>query len=342
MAASLQSFLTRLAAGENLSAAETQEAVGLIMEGAASPAQMGAFLMGLAQRGETAAELEGAARAMRKRVKHVDAPAGAIDTCGTGGDGTHTLNVSTAAGLVVAAAGVPVAKHGNRAQSSRAGSADVLEALGVRIDLPPEAVGRAIREVGFGFMMAPLHHEAMKHVAPVRRELGFRTLFNLLGPLANPAGVRRQLIGVFAPRWLEPMAEVLRALGAERAWLVHGDGLDEITTTGKTEVVALEDGTIRRFHINPATLGIPKATREELRGGDAAFNARAIEALFSGARGPYRDVVCLNAAAAFVIAGKARDLAQGLELAANTLDDGAAARTLKKLIEFTRAAGSGK
>ncbi len=334
-----QSFLGRLASGETLSAVEAEEAVDIIMEGAASPAQMGAFLMGLAERGETVAELEGAARAMRKRVTPVEAPADAIDTCGTGGDGAQTLNVSTAAGLIVAAAGVPVAKHGNRAQSSRAGSADVLEALGVRIDLSAEAVARSIREVGFGFMMAPLHHAAMRHVAPVRRELGFRTLFNLLGPLANPAGVRRQLIGVFAPRWLEPMAEVLRALGSERAWLVHGDGLDEITTTGETEIVALEEGKIRRFHISPESFGIPRAKREDLQGGDAAFNARAIEALFSGASGAYRDIVSLNAAAALVVAGKVRDLPQGLSLALAMLDSGAAARTLGKLIGFTRSAG---
>jgi anthranilate phosphoribosyltransferase len=339
MTTRFQIFLGRLAAGETLSAAEAEEAVGLIMEGAASPAQMGAFLMGLAERGETVAELEGAARAMRKRVTHVEAPADAIDTCGTGGDGTQTLNVSTAAGLIVAAAGVTVAKHGNRAQSSRAGSADVLEALGVRIDLSADAVARCIREVGFGFMMAPLHHAAMKHVAPVRRELGIRTLFNLLGPLANPAGVRRQLIGVFAPRWLEPMAEVLRALGSERAWLVHGDGLDEITTTGETEIVALEEGKIRRFRIAPESLGLPHAKREDLQGGDAAFNALAIEALFSGATGAYRDVVSVNAAAALVVAGKVRDLPQGLSLAMAMLDSGAAARTLGKLIGFTRSAG---
>jgi anthranilate phosphoribosyltransferase len=340
MTASFQRFLIQIAAGGALSAAEAEEAVGLIMEGAASPAQMGAFLMGLAQRGETTAELEGAARAMRKRMTRVEAPAQAFDTCGTGGDGAQTLNVSTAAGLLVAAAGVPVAKHGNRAQSSRAGSADVLEALGVRIDLAPDAVARAIREVGFGFMLAPLHHTAMKHVAPVRRELGFRTLFNILGPLANPAGVRRQLIGVFAPQWLEPMAEVLRRLGAERVWLVHGDGLDEITITGVTEVVALEDGAIRRFRIDPESLGLARAGREALRGGDAAFNAQAIEAIFSGARGAYRDVVALNAAAALVVAGKARDLADGLSLAFTALDSGAASRLLGKLIGFTRSAES--
>lgn len=338
MTTRFQSFLGRVALGESLSATEAEEAVGLIMEGAASPAQMGALLMGLAARGETVAEIEGAARAMRNRVTPVEAPADAIDTCGTGGDGTQTLNVSTAAGLIVAAAGVSVAKHGNRAQSSRAGSADVLEALGVRIDLSADAVARCILEVGFGFMMAPLHHAAMKYVAPVRRDLGIRTLFNLLGPLANPAGVRRQLIGVFAPRWLEPLAEVLRALGCERAWLVHGDGLDEITTTGETEVVVLEEGKIRRFRISPESLGLPRATREDLRGGNAAFNARAIEALFSGASGAYRDVVSLNAAAALVVAGKALDLTQGLSLTAATLDSGSAARTLGKLIGYTRSA----
>lgn len=339
MSERFQSYLIRLSAGKDLSAEEAEDAVGLMMEGAASPAQVGAFLMGLASRGESAAEIAGAARAMRRRMVPVEAPPEAIDTCGTGGDGAHTLNISTAAALVVAAAGVPVAKHGNRAQSSRAGSADVLEALGVRIDLSPDNVARSIREVGFGFMFAPLHHTAMKTVAPIRRELGIRTLFNLLGPLANPASVRRQLIGVFSPRWLEPLAEVLRALGTERSWLAHGGGSDEITTTGITEIVAIEGGTMRRFTIDPASLGLTRASPADLKGGDAAFNARAVEALFSGAGGAFRDVVALNAAAALVIAGKARDLAQGLALAFSTLDNGAPARLLGKLVRLTRELG---
>jgi anthranilate phosphoribosyltransferase len=339
MSVRFQSYLIRLASGKEISAEEAEDAVGLIMEGAASPAQVGAFLMGLASRGESAAEIAGAARAMRSRMARVEAPPGAIDTCGTGGDGAHTLNISTAAALVVAAAGVPVAKHGNRAQSSRAGSADVLEALGVRIDLSPEDVARSIREVGFGFMFAPLHHAAMKNVAAIRRELGLRTLFNLLGPLANPASVRHQLIGVFSPRWLEPLAEALRALGTERAWLAHGGGSDEISTAGTTEILAVESGTMRRFTVDPASLGLPLADPADLKGGDVAFNARAIEALLSGAGGAFRDVVALNAAAALVIAGKANDLAQGLVLAFSTLDSGAAARLLGKLVDFTRAAG---
>ena len=290
-------LLARVASGESLAVAEARDAFEIMMSGDATPAQVGGFLMGLRVRGETVDELVGGAQVLRERMVTVRAPANAIDTCGTGGDASGTFNVSTAAAIVVAACGVPVAKHGNRALSSRAGSADVLTALGVNIDADLPLVERAMRGVGIGFMMAPRHHGAMRHVAGARVELGTRTIFNLLGPLANPAGAKRQLMGVFAREWIEPLAHVLGQLGAERAWVVHGaDGLDELSTTGPSHVAELRDGTVRTFEVSPEQAGLARARRDDLRGGDATTNADALRALLDGVRGPYRDIVALNSA----------------------------------------------
>jgi anthranilate phosphoribosyltransferase len=338
--ADLHPLLAKLAEGGTLSEDECADVVGRMMDGAVTAAQTGAFLMALRARGETVEELTGAVRAMRARMAAVEAPEGAIDTCGTGGDGQHTLNISTAAAFVAAGAGAIVAKHGNRAQSSKSGSADVLETLGVRLDLPAAATARCIREVGIGFMFAPAHHGALRAVGPVRRELGFRTLFNLTGPLSNPARCKRQLIGVFSLRWLEPMAHTLKALGAEAAWVVHGaDNLDEISTTGPTDIATLEGGRVGRFTVVPSAFGFAPATIEDLRGGDAAQNATALRALLEGETGPYRDIVLLNAAAALVVAGRAGDLGEGLTEATAALDSGAAKGKLDQLIALTGALG---
>jgi anthranilate phosphoribosyltransferase len=280
--------------------------------------------------------------AMRERMVRVKAPADAIDTCGTGGDASGTYNVSTAAALVVAACGVPVAKHGNRALSSRAGSADVLAALGVDTDAEVAHVEQAIAEAGIGFMMAPRHHGAMRHVAGARIELGTRTIFNLLGPLANPASARRQLMGVFARDWVEPLAHVLGRLGSERAWVVHGaDGLDEISTTGPSQVAELRDGKVRCFEVTPEQAGLPTAKLEDLRGADAETNAQAIRALLTGATGPFRDIVLLNAAAALIVAGRADDLRAGVAQAADAIDCGAADAVLGRLVAITGGTGGG-
>ena len=298
--------------------------------------------MALRVRGETVDEITGGARAMRARALRIDAPDGAIDTCGTGGDGKGTFNISTAAALVVAGCGVPVAKHGNRALSSRSGSADLLAALGVNIDADMALVRAALWEAGIGFLMAPRHHGAMRHVAPTRMELGTRTLFNLLGPLANPAGARRQVIGVFDPKRARDMALVLRNLGSERAWIVHGsDGIDELTTTGPSTVVALEEGDIRGFAVAPEDAGLPRAAPADLAGGDAAHNAAIVRAVLDGAPGPARDVVVLNAAAALAVAGRADGLAEGAALAARAIDGGKAAAALAKLVAISNRGAAG-
>lgn len=334
--ADMKALIARVADSHTLSEAEAERAFDIIMSGDATPAQIGAFLMALRVRGETVAEITGAARAMRAKALRLNAPADAIDVVGTGGDAAGTLNISTGAALVVAACGVPVAKHGNRALSSKSGAADVLAALGVTIDAPFERVEQCFREAHFGFMMAPRHHSAMKHVAGPRAELATRTIFNLLGPLANPAGAKRQMTGVFARRWVEPMAQVLGQLGSERAWIAHGsDGLDEITTTGPTFVAELKNGQIRSFDIGPEQAGLPRAKPEQLRGGDAMFNANAVRALLDGQPGPYRDVVLLNAAAALIVADKAADLTAGVRLAAEAVDTGRAEATLGKVIAIT-------
>ncbi len=303
------------------------------MSGEATPSQMGGLLMALRVRGETVEEITGAVSAMRAKMLRVAAPPDAVDVVGTGGDASGSFNISTCAALIVAGAGVPVAKHGNRALSSRSGAADVLAALGVNIDLTPEAIGRCIREAGVGFMFAPAHHPAMKNVAPTRLELGTRTIFNLLGPLSNPAGVRRQMVGVFSRQWTQPLAQVLKNLGAERVWVVHGsDGLDEITTAGPTSVAALENGVITSFEISPEDVGLPRAKPEALRGGDAAATAGALRGVLAGKDSAFRHVALLNAAAGLVVAGKAKTLKDGVELAAQSVDSGEAAARLERLI----------
>jgi len=334
-AGDFKALLSKLALGQRLSEGEAALAFDRMMSGDATPAQMGGFLMALRVRGETVEEITGAARTMRAKALRIEAPPGAIDTVGTGGDGAGTFNISTAASLVVAGCGVPVAKHGNRAFSSRSGAADILAALGVNIDAEPSVVGRAMVEAGIGFLMAPRYHSAMRHVGPTRVELGTRTIFNLLGPLSNPAGAKRQLVGVFAPNWVRPIAEVLAKLGSERAWVVHGDGLDELTTTGTTLVAELKDGKVSSFEVTPEDAGLPRATLDDIKGGDPAANAAQLTLLLDGRRGPLRDIVLLNSAAALIVAGRARDLRRGVDQAAEAIDEGKARRVLEKLVAIT-------
>ena len=332
----LKPFLAKVADGVPLSEEDAEAAFEVIMSGGATAAQMGAFLMALRVRGETVSELTGGARILRAKVLKVDAPTDAIDTCGTGGDGAGTFNISTAVAFAVAACGVPVAKHGNRAVSSKSGTADVLAALGVNLDAPPEVVARALREAGIGFLFAQNHHLAMKHVAPVRAELGQRTLFNLIGPLSNPAGAKRQLMGVFARKWIVPIAETLANLGSERAWVVHGsDGLDEITTTGATFIAELRDGAVTTFELTPEEAGLKRTTPDELKGGDVEHNAAALRTLLFGRGGAYRDIVTLNAGAALLIAGKARDLKDGVAMALDGIMSGRAKKALETLVAIT-------
>ncbi len=334
-----RTHIAKVATGKSLTAAEAREAFDIIMSGKATPSQMGGFLMALRVRGETVDEISGAVASMRARMLKVEAPHNAIDIVGTGGDASGSYNVSTLAALVVAGAQVPVAKHGNRALSSRSGAADALAALGVNIEIGPERIATCIREAGVGFMFAPTHHSAMRHVAPTRIELGTRTIFNLLGPLANPAGVRRQLLGVYLPEWVEPLAEVLKVLGSEAAWVVHGDGLDEITTTGVTRVAELKAGRIRTFEIHPEEAGIPVATMEALKGGDASENAAALRQVLEGARNAYRDIAVLNAGAALLVADKAPHLRAAVEMAEHSIDSGAAAAVLSRLVEISNRDG---
>lgn len=329
----LKPYLAAVAAGRPLTESEAEQAFSIIMSGTASEAQIGALLMGLRVRGETVDEIAGAARVMRANAHTIDAPEGAIDTCGTGGDESGTLNISTAAAIVTAACGIPVAKHGNRAQSSQSGSADVLAALGVDLDADVSLVERSLWDNNIAFLMAPRHHAAMRHVMTARRDLGTRTIFNLLGPLSNPAGAKRQLVGVFAKMWIRPLAEVLARLGADAAWVVHGsDGLDEVTVTGPTFVAELKGGAIRTFEVTPEDADLPRAKIEDLKGGDAIANARALRAMLHGQPGPYRDVVLLNAAAALIVAGAVDDLRQGVARAAAAIDSGAALATLDRLV----------
>jgi anthranilate phosphoribosyltransferase len=338
---SFAQILKRLVGGETLDAQTSALAFGEIMAGRVGEAEMAAFLTALAIRGASDDEIVGAARAMRSSMTTIKAPPGAMDLCGTGGDGHGTLNVSTATAFVVAACGVPVAKHGNRSISSRTGAADVLDALGVRTDLPPRAAEAVLNETNFCFLFAPAYHSAMKHVAPVRRALGFRTIFNLLGPLANPANVKHQLLGVFARDFLEPLANVLAALGTTKAWVVHGsDGLDEITTTGITHVAVLEHGTITQRQIVPEDIGLTRATLAALKGGEAKQNADAIRALLAGTQGAYRDIVVLNSAAALVVADKAKDLRSAATLAADAIDSGAAKNVLARVATASQKAAA--
>ncbi|NRP73805.1 Anthranilate phosphoribosyltransferase [Ensifer psoraleae] len=334
----LKPFVAKVAAREALNREDARAAFEIIMSGAATPSQIGGFLMALRVRGETVDEIVGAVGAMRARMLPVDAPKDAIDIVGTGGDGAGTYNISTLASLIVAGAGVPVAKHGNRALSSKSGTADALSCLGVKLDIGPEAIARCISEAGVGFMFAQQHHSAMRHVGPTRVELGTRTIFNLLGPLSNPAGVKRQLVGVYAPQWVDPLAEVLRDLGSENVWVVHGEGLDEITTTGVTKVAALQDGKITSFELTPADFGLPTVTLEALRGGDGAHNAVALQAVLDGAENAYRDISLANAAASLMIAGRANDLTEGMALARQSLSSGAAKTALQRLISVSNAA----
>jgi anthranilate phosphoribosyltransferase len=326
-------LIAKVATGAALSREEAARGFERMMSGEATPSQMGGLLMALRVRGETIEEITGAVTAMRDKMLRVTAPAHAIDVVGTGGDASGSYNISTCAAFIVAGAGVPVAKHGNRALSSRSGAADVLAALGVKIELSPEGVARCIGEAGIGFMFAPAHHPAMKNVGPTRVELGTRTIFNLLGPLSNPAGVKRQMVGVFSRQWIEPLAQVLKNLGSECVWVVHGsDGLDEITTAGPTAVAALENGAVRTFEITPEDVGLRRVKPEALRGGDAAENAQALLDVLKGRKGPYRDVAILNAAAALVVAGSAKELKAGVALAAKSLDSGEAEGSLGRLI----------
>lgn len=331
----LKTHIAKVATGSALSFEEAREAFDIIMSGDATPGQIGGFLMALRVRGETVSEISGAVATMRAKMLRVDAPAGAIDIVGTGGDNSHSVNISTGSAFVIAGSGVPVAKHGNRGLSSLTGAADVLVALGVKIDISPEFIGRCIHETGVGFMFAPAHHPAMKHVGPTRVELGTRTIFNLLGPLSNPAGVKRQMVGVFLPEWILPVAETLKALGAEHAWVAHGDGYDEITTTGETHVAELIGGEIRSFTLTPEAVGLARHTKDELRGGDAAYNADALRDMLSGAAGAYRDTVLMNAGAGLVVAGKATTLGDGIALAAQAIDSGRALQVLDRLIEIS-------
>lgn len=333
-----KALIGKVATGAALSRDEAALAFERVMSGEATPSQMGGLLMGMRVRGETVEEITGAVMTMRAKMLSVSAPEEAVDVVGTGGDGSGSFNISTCAAFIVAGAGVPVAKHGNRALSSRSGAADVLAALGVRIDLGPEAIGRCIREAGIGFMFAPTHHPAMKNVGPTRVELGTRTIFNLLGPLSNPAYVKRQVVGVFSRQWVEPIAHVLKNLGAKRAYVVHGsDGLDEITTSGSTFVAELHSGRVRSFEITPEDVGLRRAAADKLRGGDADENAASLRAVLDAAEGPYSDVASFNAAAALVVAGRADDLKQGFALAKDSVASGKARARLDMLIAASNA-----
>lgn len=336
MSAEFKSFIAQVADGQALTQAQAQEAFGVIMSGEATHSQIGAFLMALRVRGETVDEITGAAKAMRAVMTRVEAPAEAIDVVGTGGDGAHTYNISTASAFVTAACGAPVAKHGNKGVSSKSGAADVLAALGINIDVALEKIGPTIAEAGMGFMMAPKHHSAMKHVMPTRIELGTRTIFNILGPLANPARTKFQLVGVFDQKWVEPIATALGQLGVERALVVHGaDGLDEITLTDITHGATLKDGEVKIGTIDPREFGYAFCQPEELKGGTPEENAAAMEEIFAGARNAYAYTVELNAGAALAIVGKAADHAEGCRMAREALTNGAAKGVLTKMREMT-------
>jgi anthranilate phosphoribosyltransferase len=342
MAGDLKALIGKVASGAQLSEEEARAAFDIIMEGEATPSQIGGFLMALRVRGESVAEIAGAVAAMRARMTPVEAPAGAIDIVGTGGDASGTYNISTCSALVVAGAGVPVAKHGNRALSSKSGAADVLTELGINLEIGPEKIAQCIAEAGIGFMFAPNHHAAMRHVGPTRVELGTRTIFNLLGPLCNPAGVRRYMLGVFSRDWVEPLANVLATLGAEAAWVVHGTfggdgGLDEITTTGTTTVAELKDGKVRVFDVQPDDFGLATARPADLKGGDAQANADALRSVLAGEPGPYRDIVIANAAAALMVAGKAELLTDAVELARASIDEGKAQAALDALVAVSNS-----
>jgi anthranilate phosphoribosyltransferase len=330
-------YLEQVQSGKTLSTDDAGRAFDAIMSGRVAEDDLADFLLALAERGAAISEIVGAARVMRTEMRTIHAPANAIDLCGTGGDGHGTFNISTATAFVVAACGVPVAKHGNRSASSRSGTADVLEYLGVKIDMAPSAAEACLNETNFCFLFAPHYHTAMKHVAAVRKQLGIRTIFNLLGPLSNPAGVKRQLMGVFAANFIAPLAEVLKELGSETAWLVHGDdGLDELTTTAATHVAVLDNGNVTARDVTPEEIGLARVPLSALRGGDTPENAAALRRLLDGEPGPFRDIVLLNAAAALIVAGKAQSLKDGVALAAETLDRGAAKDVLARVVSLSQ------
>jgi len=338
MSDAFKPLLSRLADGGTLSEDDAGDFFAACLRGEPTPAQVAAALTAMRMRGETVGEITACARAMRRAAVKLDHPYDVIDVCGTGGDGLHTLNVSTAVAFVAAGGGLKVAKHGNRALSSKSGAADVLSELGVNIAAGGPQQLQALAEAGICFLFAPAHHGAMRHVTPIRAELGYRTIFNLLGPLTNPAQAKRQLLGVFDSRWVEPLARVLGALGAERAWTVHGQGMDELTTTGETQVAEWRDGQVRLFRITPEAVGLPRAALADLTGGSPAQNARALKDLLAGQTGAYRDIVLLNAAAAFLVGDRVETLREGVELAGQVIDDGRAAAALERLVEITRAA----
>ena len=332
----LKAHVILAASGTPLNVAEADEAFDIIMSGHATPSQLGGFLMALAMRGETVEEITGGARAMRAKMHTMSAPEGAIDIVGTGGDGKGTLNISTATAIVVAGCGVTVAKHGNRKASSQSGTADVFSLLGVDLEADYDAVQRAIDEAGIGFMIAPRYHSAMRHVMPTRVELGARTMFNLLGPLSNPASVKHYLLGVFADQWVEPVARVLGELGAERAWVVHsGDGCDELTLSADNKVAVLEGGKVTVKTVRGADAGLPHHDFSAILGGTPEDNAKALSDLLAGAPSAYRDTVLFNAAAALIVAQKADDLPEGVAMAAESIDSGAAKARLEKLAAIT-------
>jgi len=332
-ASQLRNLIQKVSAGTTLEEGEIRLALELMTAGEATPAQMGAFLMALRVRGETVEEITGAAQMMRSRMNRVPVPEDAVDIVGTGGDSHGTYNVSTCAALIAAGAGIKIAKHGNRRVSSMSGASDVLSVLGVKLDVPPEVISRCVSEAGVGFMWAPMHHPAMKHWAPVRAELGIRTIFNLLGPICNPAGVKRQIVGVFSWQWVEPIAHVLNKLGCEHVWVVHGhDGLDELTTTGATDVAEVKDGHVTVFEVTPADAGLQPAKLSDLKGGDEKHNAEAIRDVLAGKKTPLRDIAVLNAAAALIVADKAANLTDGAALGAHSSESGSAQRALDKLI----------
>lgn len=336
--ADFKQLIAKVAGGNSLTRDEARDAFDVMMSGEATPSQIGGFLMALRVRGETVEEITGAVTTMRAKMLRVDAPEGAIDIVGTGGDASGTYNVSTCAALVAAGAGLQVAKHGNRALSSKSGAADALMALGVNIELSPEKVAECVREAGVGFMFAPAHHAAMRFVGPSRVELGTRTIFNMLGPLSNPASTTRQVIGVFAKEWIEPLAHVMKNLGAEAVWVTHGEGgLDEITSTGTTWVSELKNGEVRSFEITPEDAGIARGDLADLKGGDAEHNANAIRDLLGGAKSTYRDTVLMTVASALVVADKAADLKAGVEMSAEAIDSGKASAALDKLVEVSNS-----
>jgi anthranilate phosphoribosyltransferase len=335
MSDAFKPLLAKLADGATLTEADAEAFFAAALRGEPTPAQVAAAVTAMRLRGETVGEITACARAMRRVAVTLTHPYQVIDVCGTGGDGSHTFNISTAVALVVAGAGVKVAKHGNRAISSRSGAADVLSELGVNISADLAQQRHALDEAGVCFLFAPAHHGAMRHVLPIRQELGFRTIFNLLGPLSNPAGAQRQLLGVYDTRWVEPIARVLGALGAERAWVVHGDGMDEMTTTGVTHVAEWRDGGVRLFNVTPEAVGLPRAALADLTGGDPAANAKALRALLAGETGAYRDIVLLNAAAAMLVADRVETLREGVALAAASIDEGKARTALERLVAAT-------